>query len=887
MVANLEAQNHQERLSSRERVEFWVDKAKKIIECAVQNNIAVIFRGSLHAEALQPGFINDAYKLDKKQWRDIDVLVIGEVNTEIAELLKAVADPIPVGFGANNFISFDDEQELAYLVYKDIKVPVKYDLFAPTLLNVHDTILPFLDPLVHYHLFETVSFGGITGPRLRDKEKMDLYLHAKSRFADSTNEERAELFSPFLKYRNLRAKKYPLETWVNKLRGDFPAPKSKRLRMIVRSAFNLLNFEEQKEEQSPTPNVPDVIPFYEQRNNVSQGGESVITPIGIGESEFAVKAYKDTGSLSELMSRAREIMNDYYEFASFGLADNAPRPNLFIAEDPETKEPRLYGLQEWIGGGVLRDLSILSLIKNKELRAELSQLLLKITKYYELYGMMPDTVGAHGIRVLNKRIPSLENLVPIFSRNIAVDQSNKPHFIDTGVRKDSMAQGKVRALIQYIATKQFAGMLHRETKTEQREVNSVTQIAKDFLEKVPLNKSEDKEISPEAEPLPFKRVLIVCNSLGEVNGVNITIENFVRYLRANGVETVILSSSSEDSSTTDPVLGRVVKVRGIKSPYGDRYISSVNPSKFLKLLDGFEPEKAVLFNPTALGVEAAILLDQLGIYSIAIAETNYAAYIRNEIPGAIGKAASHMVKETDSFIKRHLPVKAWVVPSPSYFKKLEGESVRNLKLIPKGIRSFSSNQELEQSSQIFKELIAPNGEIVLLFVGKVARVKNLDFILRVTQLLEQKNIPYKLLIVGDNKNKQEKEELLSQFNAQNMLYLGTQHDTRLQVIYQSSDLFIFPSTTETLGIVTMEAMQCGLPVLGADAVGTKDLIFNGINGYKLKTTEPGNVSEWAAKITMLSKDRRRLKGLKARTAASESFGITWEEYSRKIVQTLI
>lgn len=889
MFNRIEAGVPPEALPPQERLLFWKNKAIEIYTFALENDIPSVFRGSLHAEALKPGFLNDGYKEEKKQWRDLDILIVGAVDKTILSKLTEIARPVTVDFVGNEYIEFDEENEKAFLVYKKIREEVPYEFFIPQLLEVNGVYIPFLDPLVHYHLFETVSFGGITGPRLRDAEKMKLYREADSRFSVADTKEE---FSVFTMYRRLRTIKYPLETAINKLRGDIPAPKSKRLRSIFRAVFSSLNSQDKTSDSAESmplteeTKIPDVIGDAEQFEEVREGGESIVTPIENLVGRFALKAYKDTGSVGGLLARAKDLMDDYAEFASYGLTGSIPHPNLFIAEDIETGKPRLYGLQEWVGGTLLRELSILSVIKNPTLRKELSDLLKKVTHYYELYNMMPDIVGTLGLRVRGRRIPSFENLLPLFSRNIIVDENGKPHLVDTGVRKTKEAQGKIRALLQYEATSAFGHLIHQDNDKKQEGVSTETETKiKEYL--LVLKNGDqfaatDEELRDE-EKIPFKKVVIVVNSLTEINGVQACVINFLRYLRVNGVETTVLCTAPEDNVYEDEFYGRVVSIGGIKTPYGDRYLSVPRPHKLNKFLNNFNPDAAVLYNPTTLGVETAVLFHELGVPTVATVDTNYSAYIRAEIPGIVGKSASHLVAEVDSFIKRHLPVKKWAIPSVSYKVKLEERGLSNLEVVRrKG--NIHISPEIEEHTSKIREMIAPNGELILLYVGKISEVKNLDFLARVSRMLEQRKVNFKLVLVGDNSNNIEKQKVLAGFDPQSTLYLGKQMGDRLGALYKAADLFVFPSQTETLGMVTIEALSAGLPVLGADAVGTRDLIIHGKNGYLVRTTEPGNVLNWVEIVQDLASDRAKLSELKSMTTYPADVCQSWKEYGRSMLK---
>ncbi|GIK84374.1 MAG: hypothetical protein BroJett025_09960 [Patescibacteria group bacterium] len=225
-----------EKLSPEERLNFWKKKAIELYQYCQANGISIIFRGSLHAEAIKPGFLSDGYKQDKKQWRDLDIYIPAEnISSNVVSELERIAHPIPLGLSGNQIIKKINDN--FFLCYKDIKVAVNKELFDPVFLSVDGEMLPFFDPQVHAHLFGTIGFAN----RSRDRGKKRLYESTESKYKGIPNAEYNELFSPFYQYRRIRAIKYPVQIILHKIRGNIPAPKNMSLRKFSRWFFNSLD----------------------------------------------------------------------------------------------------------------------------------------------------------------------------------------------------------------------------------------------------------------------------------------------------------------------------------------------------------------------------------------------------------------------------------------------------------------------------------------------------------------------------------------------------------------------------------------------------------------------------------------------------------------------
>jgi len=111
-------------------------------------------------------------------------------------------------------------------------------------------------------------------------------------------------------------------------------------------------------------------------------------------------------------------------------------------------------------------------------------------------------------------------------------------------------------------------------------------------------------------------------------------------------------------------------------------------------------------------------------------------------------------------------------------------------------------------------------------------------------------------------------------------FLGFRHKEELSTIYASSDLFVFPSLTDTLGQVVLESQSSGIPVIVADQGGPKEVVDHDITGQILSGSNPG---QWVSSITelLLDDDRRMRMGRSAHTRANRysiraSFDQFWD-----------
>lgn len=121
---------------------------------------------------------------------------------------------------------------------------------------------------------------------------------------------------------------------------------------------------------------------------------------------------------------------------------------------------------------------------------------------------------------------------------------------------------------------------------------------------------------------------------------------------------------------------------------------------------------------------------------------------------------------------------------------------------------------------------------ILLYTGRLAKEKNLNFLLNSLAPLLRKREDTVLLIVGDGDERKNLEDLRDKLLLKDkVLFLGWFPREKLVNFYSSAHIFVFPSITETQGLVTLEAMAGGCAVVAVDATGTKSLVSDGIDGF--------------------------------------------------------
>ncbi len=164
--------------------------------------------------------------------------------------------------------------------------------------------------------------------------------------------------------------------------------------------------------------------------------------------------------------------------------------------------------------------------------------------------------------------------------------------------------------------------------------------------------------------------------------------------------------------------------------------------------------------------------------------------------------------------------------------------------------------------------IAPNGEKVLIHVSNFRVVKRVPDTIRILEKVN-KEIPTKLILVGDGPDRSECERLCRELNlCENVIFLGKQE--ALVEILNCADLFLIPSQSESFGLAALEAMACGLPVVSSTVGGLPELVIHNETGFIAQIGDVDRMAKYV--IDLLTNEKKyNLFSKNARRRAVENF----------------
>ena len=196
-----------------------------------------------------------------------------------------------------------------------------------------------------------------------------------------------------------------------------------------------------------------------------------------------------------------------------------------------------------------------------------------------------------------------------------------------------------------------------------------------------------------------------------------------------------------------------------------------------------------------------------------------------------------------------------ITPSNRIGSMLRKYKVPNVKTVPNSIDLSVFNARVKKGS--FREdLKIREDESMILYLGRISREKKLETMIRAAaKLSKKKNI--KFVIGGSGPALVYYQNMVKRLNVEKEVkFIGFVDQKKLPSLYASADAVCMPSTFETQGIVALEAMAVGRPVVGADSMALSDIIKNGINGEKFQA---GDYIGCAQKIEKVLNNSERYK----------------------------
>jgi glycosyltransferase involved in cell wall biosynthesis len=352
-----------------------------------------------------------------------------------------------------------------------------------------------------------------------------------------------------------------------------------------------------------------------------------------------------------------------------------------------------------------------------------------------------------------------------------------------------------------------------------------------------------------------------------VNGVSTSIRTFVKQMQSLGHE-VHLIAPEYAATTEDEAWIRRIPARSI---YFDPEDKLMKWGAVMQKLPGLRRENYDIIHvhtPFVAHYLGLRLARELNVPCIETYHTFFEDYLHHYLPWIPKLIARGMAR---AISKRQCnAVDAIVAPSAPMLSVLRAYGVKAAaEVIPTGLQAHSFKEADGKAFRINYGI--PLERPMLLFVGRVAFEKNISFLLEMTKVLIEKHPDALLVVAGQGPAEKSLHKLASDLDLDdNIKFIGyLDRNAELNACYQAADIFVFSSKSETQGLVLLEAMAQGTPVVAIAELGTASILIEGQGAL----IAPDNIKGFAEKVHQLlqyPQDRYEL-GKAALTYATENW----------------
>jgi glycosyltransferase involved in cell wall biosynthesis len=340
-----------------------------------------------------------------------------------------------------------------------------------------------------------------------------------------------------------------------------------------------------------------------------------------------------------------------------------------------------------------------------------------------------------------------------------------------------------------------------------------------------------------------KKILWFTDTINDLNGVSVTLRNIGWLSHQRGEDLHIVSSllDEEPQNELPPNLINLKPLFHFPLPFYEKLTLKI-PSllSMIETLREYEPDEIYLSSPGVIGLFGLIYAKLTGVKCMAVYHTDFTLQARM----IIGKE-SPLVDVIETFTKWfHESADKILVPTNEYIDILTKRNFdrAKLKLFYRGIDAAHFEPKREGRDFIRSRLDIADG-INLVYAGRISQDKNIRFLIESYRRLSERKQSANLIFAGDGPYLEQLRKETA--GMERVHFMGEVTHRMLPLVYSGADLLVFPSETDTFGMVVLEAQACGLPALVSSCGGPKDIIRNNDTGFILDTHD---ADIWADKL---------------------------------------
>jgi len=368
-----------------------------------------------------------------------------------------------------------------------------------------------------------------------------------------------------------------------------------------------------------------------------------------------------------------------------------------------------------------------------------------------------------------------------------------------------------------------------------------------------------------------KRILWFTDTIKDLNGVSVTLRTigWLAYQKGYDIKFVTCLPDNELDDQLPPNIMNLKVLHDFSLPYYEKQkIRIPSVLKALEEIYAFEPDEVYISTPGPVGMTGLLASKLLHVKSTSIYHTDFTKEVAeiagNESLTGVVESYTHWFFDSCSVVK---------ATSPEYQEILADRGIDSSKI---GVfnRGIDANKFTPRKER-------PDVPFTMTFAGRVSKDKNMNLLFRIYEEITIKHGNIRLIIAGDGPYMDEVKRWAA--DKKNVKITGELKYDHMADVYRESDLFVFPSNTDTFGMVVLEAQASGVPAVVSDMGGPCGIVSDGMTA---KVVEADNLEKWVDAVSgfieMFNNERERYDAFRRASRERVMIKYNWDSVFKEI-----
>jgi len=350
--------------------------------------------------------------------------------------------------------------------------------------------------------------------------------------------------------------------------------------------------------------------------------------------------------------------------------------------------------------------------------------------------------------------------------------------------------------------------------------------------------------------------------LPKMDGIVRVVCLLLDHLSENGIETAIVAPNLGELDGYNDT--KLIRVNGVTLPIYPELKVGPPMIRTYQQLQAFNPDVAHFIHPVMIGIPGMAMSKRMGVPTLASFHLDLARMATHHNLSFMRPVADYLTRLVFNWADYSL------APSKLIQREMLELGVHEVGLWKRGVDAERFHPRFKNDEMRMRLSDGNPDDTLMVYVGRLSHEKQVH---QFKDILER--VPNtRLAIVGGGPSN---DELKAHFAGTKTNFVGYLHGEELSQAYASADMFVFASALETFGLVVVEAMAAGLPVVSSRVGGIPDVIKEGVNGYSF---DVGDIDSMVEGVRQIASDRANMKqmGIDARAfAETQSWGAMMDE----------